>query len=296
MDPKLFIVITDFNGFEQTKNCLDALRESFFQDFTVVVVDHGTTNETQRSLEHEYPGVVRIVGSPELWWTGATNLGIRHALGCGADLVMLLNNDCYVTPETIGELIALWKENPQSLIAPVQRDKLTGKILAITLRSCFLLGFPTMPGPRTLTPQMHTQRLLSTQLIGGGRGVLLPVPVFKEIGFFDEVNLPHYGADHDFYLRAANNKWPLYVAARAIVDIDDTRSTIVENLSEMSFNQWLLSLSHYRSHRNIAHVCALFKKNYPINKLYLIGVFLYTLRYLVVFFISKGKFVIFSSR
>lgn len=289
MVSNLFVVITDFNGFQQTKNCLDALRRSVFQTFTVVLVDHGTNSETRQSLEREYPEVVRVTGSSELWWTGATNLGIRHAQGCGAELVMLLNNDCYVTPETIGELIELWKENPQALIAPVQRDLKTRDILSITPRSCFLLGFPTIPGPKTLTSAMHAQRLLPTRLISGGRGVLIPASLFQEVGLFDEIYLPHYGADHDFYLRATKKKWPLYVAARAVVDIDNTRTSIAENLSEMSFRGWCLSLYNQRSHRNVVHVSALFKKHYPIKKLYLVGVFLCSARYLMVFFMKKIK-------
>lgn len=289
---KLFIVITDFNGFQQTKNCLDTLRRSVFQDFTVVVVDHGTTSETRQSLERECPEVVRVGGSPELWWSGATNLGIRYAQGCGAELIMLLNNDCYVKPETIGELIELWQENPQSVIAPVQRDWKTGNILAITPRSCFLLGFPTIPGPKTLTEAMHARRLLPTRLIGGGRGVLIPVSIFQEIGLFDEVNLPHYWADHDFYLRAANKKWRLYVATRAFVDIDNTRTSVAENLKGMSLRKWYLSLFDCRSHRNIAHVSSLFKKHYPVKQFYLIGVVFYTLRYGIVFFMIKGKYLV----
>lgn len=289
MVPNLFIVITDFNGFQQTKICLESLRKSSFQGFTIVVVDHGTTSETRQSLEREYPDVVRIVGSPELWWTGATNLGVRHTRACGAELVMLLNNDCYVTPETIGELIELWRENPQSVIAPVQRDWKTRGILSITPRSCFLLGFPTIPGPKTLTDAMHAQRLLPTRLIVGGRGVLIPSSLFQEIGLFDEMNLPHYGADHDFYLRAAIKKWQLYVATRALVDIDNTRTSMAENFSEMSFREWWLSLYNQRSHRNIAHVSALFKKHYPIKKIYFLGLFLYTFRYFMVFFIGKWR-------
>jgi len=289
MVPNLFIVITDFNGFQQARNCLEALRKNVFQDFTVVVVDHGTTSETQQALERDYPDVVRIVGTPELWWTGATNLGIRHALSCGAELVMLLNNDCYVTPETIGELIELWRENSQSVIAPVQRDWKTGDILSITPRSCFLMGFPTIPGPKTLTEAMYAQRLLPTRLIIGGRGVLIPASIFQEIGLFDERNLPHYGADHDFYLRAATRKWPFYVAARAIVDIDNTRTSIAGNLSEMSFREWWLSLFNQRSHRSVTHAIALFKNHYPIKKIYLIGVLFYATRYLIVFFWQKIK-------
>ena len=79
-----------------------------------MVVDHGTTSDTKQSLEREYPEVVRIVGTPELWWTGATNLGIRYALSCGAELVMLLNNDCYVAPDATSELIELWQQSGES--------------------------------------------------------------------------------------------------------------------------------------------------------------------------------------
>lgn len=266
MNPLLFIVITDFNGFQQTKLCLDALRASVYQAFTVVLVDHGVTNETQQALGRNYPEVIRITGSPELWWTGATNLGIRYALDCGAELVMLLNNDCYVTPETIGELIEIWQENPRSLIAPVQRDSLNGKILSITSSSCFLLGFPTVPGPRALTQEMYDKRLLSTRLICGGRGVLLPALVFSVIGLFDEYNFPHYGADHDFYIRVAKKEWPLYVATRSTVFVDNTKTTVASDLKEMTIREWLESLKTFRSHRNIAHVSNLFQIHYPIKK------------------------------
>lgn len=287
MNLHLFIVITDFNGFQQTKNCLNALRKSIFQGFTVVVVDHGTTSDTKQSLEREYLEVVRIVGSPELWWTGATNLGIHYALSCGADLVMLLNNDCYVTPGAIGELIELWQEHPQSLIAPVQRDWKTGDILSITPRSCFLLGFPTIPGPRVLTSAMFSQRLLPSQLIGGGRGVLLPTSIFKEIGFFDEVNLPHYWADHDFYLRACKQGIPLFIASRAIVDIDGTRTTMADNPGQLTLRQWMHSLRSIRSHRNLAHLKELFKRHYPYRQVYMLGVVLYTGRYFAMYLIQK---------
>ncbi len=256
-----------------------------------MVVDHGTTSETQQSLEREYPDVVRIVGSPELWWTGATNLGVRHALNCGAELVMLLNNDCYVTPETIGELIALWRENPPALIAPVQRDWKTREILSITPRSCFLLGFPTIPGPKILTAAMYDQRLLPTRLIVGGRGVLIPVSIFQEIGLLDERNLPHYGADHDFYMRALSEGIPLFAAARAIVEIDAKRTTIAIDMRSLSWKNWLETLFSFKSHKNLKHISTLFFKHYPVKNFYIVGVFLYLMRYLILYLWCKIKLI-----
>ncbi len=103
---KIHIIIPVFNGWPQTKVCLDALRASSYRDLEIIVVDHGSTDETKKALPAEYPEVVHLLGEPTLWWTGATNLGIRTATNRGAGTIMLLNNDCYVTPETIERLMA----------------------------------------------------------------------------------------------------------------------------------------------------------------------------------------------
>jgi GT2 family glycosyltransferase len=48
------------------------------------------------------------------------------------------------------------------------------------------------------------------------RGVLIPVKVFRKIGNFDEIKLPHYAADYDFFFRAKSAGFPLAVSTRAI--------------------------------------------------------------------------------
>ena len=280
----LYLVITDFNGFPQTQRCLEALRASQFQEFTLLVVDHGTTDETRKELASGYPEVMRVEGSADLWWTGATNLGIREALNRGADAIMLLNNDCYVTPETIGTVVALAQERGDAMVAPVQRDLPSGKITMISPRSCFGLGFPTVPGPRHLTPEMIQARLLPVQLIGGGRGVIIPAEVLTQLGLFDEEQLPHYGADHDFYHRARKRGIRLYVATQAFVDIDNTRTTSAQHPEQLTFLEFIETLTNSRSHRNLRDVSVLFRKHYPIPYLYMVGVILYTSRYGMIYF------------
>ena len=284
----LHLVITDFNGFPQTRRCLEALRASQFQEFTVLVVDHGTTDETRKGLASGYPEVMLVKGSADFWWTGATNLGIREALNRGADAIMLLNNDCYVTPETIGTVVALAQERGDAMVAPVQRDLPSGKITMISPRSCFGLGFPTVPGPRHLTPKMIQARLLPVQLIGGGRGVIIPAEVLTQLGLFDEEQLPHYGADHDFYHRARRRGIRLYVATQAFVDVDNTRTTAAESPEQLSFQQFLNTLTNTRSHRNLRDVTALFRKHYPIPHLHMLGVFLYLSRYTLVYLARRS--------
>ena len=284
----LHLVITDFNGIDQTRRCLQALRTGHCQDFTILVVDHGTDGRTREILERDYPDVIRVEGSPEDWWTGATNLGIRAALARGASAVMLLNNDCYVKPETIGLLLESAQDQPDAVIAPIQRDWRSGHITAINPRSNFLLGFPTIPGSRRLSPAMAAQALLPVDLIIGGRGVILPVSVLDRLGLFDADTLPHYGADHDFYLRARQHKIPLYVSTGAFVDIDNTRTTSADRPETLSWSAFLHTLRDTRSHRNVRDVAALFRKHYPIRPLYPLGVALYLGRYLAIYLVKRA--------
>jgi len=281
--PKIHIVIPVFNGWKQTKVCLDALRASEYKNLEIIVVDHGSTDETKIALPIEYPEVVHVLGDSSLWWTGATNLGIRTAISRGAERIMLLNNDCYITPKTIETLVRHGEKTGEAVIAPVQRNYDTDKIVCTTSRECFLLGFQGFPSYTEVANTSDNSTLVPTQLIFGGRGVIIPVNIFKRIGIFDEVDLPHYGADHDFYLRCRKQDVPLYIALDSKVYIDQKRTSIASRLQEMTLREFYQTLLNRRSHRNLCDLTMLFKKHYPIKGFYYIGVILNITRYFLVY-------------
>ena len=205
----------------------------------MIVVDHGSTDETRIGLGNEFPGTIHLPGTTDMWWTAATNLGIREALQRGATDIMLMNNDCYVEDGTIACLKEHQASTGEAVIAPVQRSLQTGGILTRRMTTCFLLGFPTLllPGRSLYRPDEH--RLLPTRLIIGGRGVLFPVSVLEKTGLLNETDLPHYGSDHDFYLRCRKLGIPLYIASDAAVDIDDTTTTLATNFGQMPLARFL---------------------------------------------------------
>lgn len=284
---KLYIVIADFNGSSETIRCLESLHKSAFKEFSIIVVDHGTMPDSKRLIAKEYPEVTRIDGSPELWWAGATNLGIQYCLDQGATHVMLLNNDCYVHAETIGNLIRLSRTKPNAIIAPIQRDLKTSNIISIKPTTLFLLGFPTRPGPKQLSPNLLTQPLLKTSLIIGGRGAIIPKSAFETVGLLREDIFPHYGSDHDFYLNCVKQKIKLFVATSAYVDIDCSRTTIADSPENLDFCQFIETLRNTKSHRNISVISALFKHHYPIKKLYWIGILLLLFRYTSLYAVKR---------
>ena len=279
----LHIVIPVFNGWEQTEICLNALRASSYRDYEIIIVDHGSTDATKKALPTQYPEVVHVLGEPTLWWTGATNLGIRTATDRGAGTIMLLNNDCYVTPETIERLMAHGQRARGAIIAPVQRDYLSKHVLCTTATTCFLLGFPTVIPPGGARDHLGKEQLLPTNLILGGRGVMIPADVFQRVGMLDEVHLPHYGSDNDFYLRCREAGISLFIAPDSAVEMDQRTTTQASTLGQMDFRKFLNTLTDRRSHRNLRDLTALFKRHYPIKGLHHIGVTLNLLRYFLMF-------------
>ncbi len=281
---KIHVVITDFDGWEQTQQCLTKLLASTYSDLEVIVVDHGLTDETSIGMS-AFPRCQRLPADSDLWWTGATNLGIRHALERGASHVMLLNNDCFVDDAAI-ETMLQYLQGSRQIIAPLQKNAATGEIGAGQTGSCFALGFTTLVTPAMRRRNATADGLLNTQMIVGGRGVIIPKTVFDNVGLFDEDALPHYGADHDFYLRCAAAGIRLAVAADAVVAIDESSTTMARNLGRMNVSEFLASFSDTRSHRNLEVQKTLYRRHYPIKSLYLVGVFLnvarYTLSYAVM--------------
>jgi GT2 family glycosyltransferase len=276
---KVHVIIPVFNGWPQTKRCLDALRASSYQDLEIIVVDHGSTDETKQALPAQYPEVLHILGDAGLWWTGATNLGIRVAISRSATLIMLLNNDCYVEHTAVECLTRQLSNAGEAVIAPVQKDFATRETLVVTATTCYWLGFPTFIPPGSTRTHPGQTQLIPTKLIIGGRGALIPASVFDRVGLFDEARLPHSGSDNDFYLRCRRQGIPLLIAPDATVYVDGTRTTLAARIEQLGLARFWQTLFDRRSHRNIRDLAALFKLHYPIPSLYFVGVALNLIRY-----------------
>jgi len=278
-DNKLAIIIPAFSGHEQISRCLEAIYNSHYKDFDVVIVDHGVTDEITRRVKTKFPLATCIRGSPKLWWSGATNLGIRHAQKTGSKWIMLLNHDCYLHPDTIDTLLKHAKNQPDALIAPVQHLINRGQDV-VGATSCFLLGFTTIIPPQAW---YRHSALVPVRLISGGRGVILESDTFRRIGYLDEEHLPHYGADHDFYFRCRKAGLRLLACRDACVDVDDTMTTSANLDTRFSLQQFVASLKNRSSHRNIRDLQVLFSRYYPIPGLAPLGVALNTTRFFLVY-------------
>jgi len=281
---KLAIVIPVYRGIKQLRKCLSALQVSLYQNFNVIVVDHGETNDISRFIATDFPYAACLRGSSSLWWSGATNLGCKYALEKNSQLVMLLNHDCFVRSDTIGNLVKSIGLSNQNIVAPVQRKLRDGRII-VNATSCFVLGFPTVIAPQWWQKRRMVLPLQETRLIIGGRGAIIPAQIFEKVGLFDQDSLPHYGADHDFYLRCRKRGVKLLVDTSALVDIDDSHTSQGNIDGIITIRSSLKLLQNRDSHRNIVDVKVLFEKHLPTPVLIPVSIVLYILRFVAVSFL-----------
>ncbi|GMR05487.1 MAG: hypothetical protein BMS9Abin25_0062 [Gammaproteobacteria bacterium] len=285
---ELTVVIPAFKDNQQIKHCLQALNQGDFTDFNIVVVDHGESDDITQWITDDFPQVTCLRGSSDLWWTGATNIGIKYAMEMGSKLIMPLNHDCYVRSDTIANILKSSENVTNSIVAPVQfslRDK--NELICAT--SFFLLGFPTVIFPGKWCKSFSSGNLLSTGLIIGGRGAAIHAETFKAVGYFDEFALPHYGADHDFYLRCKKSGIKLLTCLDATVDVDDNELCQNNKHKSIPSHGYISTLLKRNSHRNIKDTYTLFSRYYPLPGLAILGMALYLIRYSLVYFLRFSR-------
>ena len=128
--PKVFIVILNWNGLEDTLACLESLRHLDYLNYEVIVVDNDSADGSEEVLRQRYPQHIIIQSGANLGFAGGTNVGLRYALEHGADYAWLLNNDTLVEPDALTELVRRMQAKPgaglcgSTLVYHHDRDKI----------------------------------------------------------------------------------------------------------------------------------------------------------------------------
>jgi hypothetical protein len=193
--PPVTVVVVNWNGFVDTKRCLESLRRLDYSELSVVLVDNGSTEPIE-----ETPAVELIRSDHNRGFSGGANIGIRRALEGDAAYVWLLNNDTEVEPGTLSALVATAEADPRAgIVGGVLPDAWGGGRVDAWIGVSKLA---TGPGDRL---DYVT-----------GACMLVRRAVFEEVGLFDEAFFFYY-EDADLCLRARAAGWSLAVAPEARV-------------------------------------------------------------------------------
>lgn len=106
MNPKVVIILVNYNGFDDTLECIRSLQNISYDNYQIVVVDNASTekpSDNQKIFLIE--NSVFIESKINCGFSGGNNIGIEYARKNGAKYVLLLNNDTIVEPDFLNVLV-----------------------------------------------------------------------------------------------------------------------------------------------------------------------------------------------
>ncbi len=101
--PKVSIVVLNWNGLEETKNCLESIRNLNYPNFEIIVVDNGSTDGSKEYLSSQ-KDIIFVNLHRNFGFTGGHIEGYKKSTG---DFIAILNNDLVVDTNWLIEVVNL---------------------------------------------------------------------------------------------------------------------------------------------------------------------------------------------
>jgi GT2 family glycosyltransferase len=193
--PHVCIVLLNWNGWQDTLECVHSLRRMEYQNWHAIIVDNGSTDDSVERLKDAFPDVTILETHTNLGFAAGNNVGIRFALENGADYVFVLNNDTTVFPDTISAFVGFAEKHPAAALMgpsidrrnpqrewPIRRElDLLTQLCTFTALRRLVTRIPLIRGIFYCTDG----RPSVVQFIPGS-ALFFRASTFKESGFFDE--------------------------------------------------------------------------------------------------------------
>lgn len=190
----LAVVIPTFNRLTITRQCIDKLRANKNRNDLIIICDSSSVDGTQ-SIQNFYADLILIDVGPTAWWAAAVNAGVKRAENLGCKQILILNDDVSFSFDLVENIVEASKRHPEAIISASQ--VVNTKVFMGT----FYYGLlkKTQHTYQNLSKNEKSNLVVETT---NGSCLLIPLAVFKKIGYFDEVQCPHLYSDTHFQLRA----------------------------------------------------------------------------------------------
>ena len=215
-EPRVSIIILNWNNYEVTLECLLSLRKMEYRNFEVVLVDNGSVDGSSERLAESFPEIRLIRNGKNLGFAGGCNVGMRDALSRGAEYVLLLNNDTVVAPGLLAQLVRAAESDPKIVVLnpkiyffdPPDRLSYAGGVHKRWRLFPKTLGFREKDNGQF--DQVREVSFLT------GCAMLIKADAIRQIGLFEEIYF-HFFEDIEWSLRATRAGFKgLYVPQAAV--------------------------------------------------------------------------------
>ncbi|HUV45510.1 MAG TPA: glycosyltransferase family 2 protein [Dehalococcoidia bacterium] len=214
--PKVSIIILNWNGLEDTIECLESLKKISYPNYEVIVVDNGSKGNDAQVLEEKFGDYIHLIKNDKNYgYAEGNNIGIRYALSNSQpDYVLLLNNDTVVDPEFLTEMIKVAETNTAIGIVgpklyyydnPNQLQSLWGKI---DLRKGQVSEIPKMVAEKFKSVELDKGQYNQIREVDSIKGCcfLIKKRTLEDIGLLDKSYFSFW-EETDYCLRATKKNY-----------------------------------------------------------------------------------------
>lgn len=250
MSNKVYILIPTHNRKDHLRKCLRCIQNQTYKDIVTVVIDDGSTDGTAEMLAKELPEATVLKGNGNLWWGGAMRMGIDYVLGKAkkGDFVLLMNDDTIFGSDYLRTIIGASKRYNRAIIGSICFDaRNKKKVIEAGVIMNWSRGRLDVP---LRLPRDYKKRKAREVDTFCGRGTLVPVEVFREVGNYSR-RLPHYLSDYEYFIRAKNAGFKLLISYKAVTYATKEFGGIKFRLQKIGLKRFLQEAFSRRSKSNI---------------------------------------------
>jgi len=217
--PLVYVMLLNWNDAANTLACLRSVYELDYPNFRVLVVDNGSTDESQQAIQQAFGGeptqIEFIATGQNLGFGGGANAGFEHARQQKPDYVLFINNDTVMDRSLLTDLVRVAEANPRAgLLAPkiYFYDDPTLIWAAGARWTLFpprvkMTGLGKRDGPRY--DQLRQVEYAT------GCALLIRREVLDTVGGFDPIYWPIYHEDYDYCARVTKAGWQIWYVPAA---------------------------------------------------------------------------------
>jgi GT2 family glycosyltransferase len=215
--PKIIVIIVTYNGERWICKCLDCLAKSQ-KSVEIIAIDNASTDNTVNLIHDKSPKVSIIKQDINLGFGQANNIGIKKALERDADYLFLLNQDAYVYPDTIGNLLSIHEKHLNyGIISPVQLNG-NGKKLDILFKKFISNNYSNEFVREVEMNCLGLPELFAVHFVNAASWFISRACIEKT-GLFSPL-FYHYGEDNNYCSRTQYHGFKVGIAPQAAIHHD----------------------------------------------------------------------------
>lgn len=261
MPKRVAIILLNWNGLEDTLECVASLSILKYRDYQIIVVDNHS-DEDLAILRVLHPDVILIRNQENYGFAKGNNIGINKAAELGFEYCWILNNDTTVAPDALNKLVSVLEGDETVAAVTNQICYYNDPSLTWFNGGIFKNG---LPASRSFFQKVTEQNTSSTTEFLAGTSFLARTAVLEEVGGFDESYFC-YVEDVDLSLRIRRLGYHIAYVPEVLVWHKVSRSTGM-----------LSPIKLYYKHRNMLYFLKKFNySRYPV----------------VIWWVSSARFVV----